>query len=53
MTEKAEAARKVLSELPTWMWKCDTPTYDKIENETYIQFNELLQVRPFSILALQ
>jgi hypothetical protein len=45
MTEKAEAAQKVLSQLSTWMWKCDPPTNDQIENETYIRFKELLQVR--------
>ncbi|XP_046442502.1 uncharacterized protein LOC124192954 [Daphnia pulex] len=43
MTEKAEAAQKVLSQLSTWMWKCDPPTNDQIENETYIRFKELLQ----------
>ena len=48
MTEKAATAQKVLSELSTWMWKCDTPTSDQIENETYIQFKELLQVRAYS-----
>lgn len=53
MMEKAAAAQKVLSQLSTWMWKCDTPTYDQIENETYIRFNELLQVRPFFVLAIR
>lgn len=49
MAEKAAAARKVLSELSTWMWNCDTPTNEQMENETYIQFNELLQVRAFQL----
>ena len=44
MMEKADVAQKVLSKLSTWMWKCDTPSSDQLENETYIQFNELLQV---------
>ncbi|KAI9565211.1 hypothetical protein GHT06_008993 [Daphnia sinensis] len=43
MTEKAEAAQNVLSNLTNWMWKCDTPKSEQIENETYIQFTELLQ----------
>jgi hypothetical protein len=43
VAEKAQAARNVLSQLPTWMWKCDTPQSEQIENETYIQFTELLQ----------
>lgn len=50
MIEKAEAARNVLSNITNWMWKCDTPSTDHIENETYIQFTELLQVRPFLLL---
>ena len=44
VTEKAEAARNVLSLLPTWMWKCDPPQAKYQENETFIQFTELLQV---------
>lgn len=43
MTEKAEAAQNVLSNLTNWMWKCDTPRSEQVENETYIQFTELLQ----------
>ena len=45
--EKAKAARMVLSQLPSWMWKCDMPQSDQFENESYIQFTELLQVRKF------
>lgn len=47
--EKAKAARMVLSQLPSWMWKCDMPQSDQFENESYIQFTELLQVRNFSV----
>lgn len=42
--EKAQAAHSALSHLSTWVWKCDTPRTKQIENETYIQFTELLQV---------
>ena len=44
MMEKTHTAHNVLSQLPTWMWKCDTARDKQIENETYIQFTELLQV---------
>lgn len=48
--EKAHAARTVLSRLPTWMWKCDPSVANQRENETYLQFTELLHVRFFFLL---
>ncbi len=45
MIRKAQAASSVLSHLPTWIWKCDPPPSKHVENETYIQFTELLQVK--------
>lgn len=45
MIGKAFAASSVLTHLPTWMWKCDPPPAKHVENDTYIQFTELLQVK--------
>ena len=44
VVEKAQAARSVLSRLPTWTWKCDPSGRNHRENETFIQFTEVLQV---------
>lgn len=41
--EKTRAARSILSQLPSWLWKCDTPKSEQLENETFIQFTEVLQ----------
>jgi len=43
VVEKAQAARSVLSRLPTWTWKCDPSGRNHRENETFIQFTEVLQ----------
>lgn len=44
LTEKTIAARRVLATLPTWTWTCDASHAEQRENETYIQFTEVLQV---------
>jgi len=43
LTEKTIAARRVLATLPTWTWTCDASHAEQRENETYIQFTEVLQ----------
>ena len=45
--EKTRAARSILSQLPSWLWKCETPKSEQLENETFIQFTEVLQVSNF------
>lgn len=50
--EKTRAARSVLSQLPSWMWKCDMPKAEQLENETFIQFTEVLQVSNFFLSLL-
>ena len=52
VVEKSNVAQSILSKMSIWKWQCDTPAFEHAENETYIQFKELLQVK-IKILPLE